>query len=119
MKLVNGKYIFVNHYERDNFLDDFPFMTNNLLSLKYKCSWRTVVRLARLHNLQKDELFRYQFDFRKWGALGALHANSIATRFLKGNHCSEATEFKPEHVPLILSRLEILNRISYKQLPAH
>ena len=119
MKLRNGKYIFVNHYEAEAFKEDYPFMTNNLLSLKYKCSWRTIVRLARAHKLEKDELFRYQFDFRQWGILGALHANSIATRFQKGNNASEATEFKPGHVPVILSRLEILNRISYKQLPAH
>ena len=119
MKLVNGKYIFVNHYEAEAFKEDYPFMTNRQLALKYKCAWRTVVRLARAHNLEKDELFRFQFDFRQWGALGALTTESIATRFQKGNHYSEATEFKPEHVPLILSRLEIMNRRIYKQLPAH
>lgn len=58
------------------------------------CSWRTIVRLARKFNLQKSPDFRDSIDFIKIGSLGAIHPNSISTRFIKGIHYSPATEFK-------------------------
>ena len=121
MRIKNGKYEFISPAEQYDFEQDFPFLTNAQMLEKYKCSRRTVIRKARELNLQKDELFRYQFDFRKWGALGCDHENSKATRFVAGAHVSPSTEFKSGHTHWTKGKslTEIYMHRYLQTIPAH
>lgn len=99
MKLNKGKYYFYSPEEQYEFEQDFPWLSNAQMADKYGCGWRTIVRTARVLHLQKDELFRSQFNFFEFGRKGCKHPKSIATRFQKGIHHSVSTEYKKNNVP--------------------
>ena len=104
MKLKKGKYHFLNLEEKENFKQEFPFLCNKEMVKVYGCSLSTIIRIARKLKLQKDEIFRYQFNFKKWGQTGGNHPKAILTQFQPDTHYSEKTEYKLGNMPWIAGK---------------
>lgn len=100
-KYANNKYAW-SKTDLEYLTQYFPYTANKQLAKHFNISWRTIVRKARELNLQKNDDFRDQFDFKKFGELASSHPNSIATRFKPGQ---------------VLSKEEIKLNKKYKHLP--